>query len=166
MSVFGTRLFGKVDVVPGFFHVGTKCWHINYVPLVPMKSYIVLSQGGNQFRGIELPLSWKSWGMAWFRFFGWVAVIVGLTIAIVGLTSHSPARPDEYLPGFAFVGIGAVVLVIAYLFKPLTHASYDRAVALAQRASFNAEGLAQLRKLYGLPPSTAPISPNKASVTQ
>jgi hypothetical protein len=155
MSVFGTRLLGKVDVVPGLFHVATKCFHINLVPLVPMKSYIVLSQNGKTFRGVVIPLSLKSWGMAWARMFGWLAVIVGIVILIVVLTGHQPARTEDWMPVVLITAAGTALLLIAYKFKPLTHASYDRATKLATLAGFNEEGMAKLRTIYALPPTAA-----------
>ena len=33
--VFGSRLYGKVDEVPGIGHVATKFAHFDYMPLVP-----------------------------------------------------------------------------------------------------------------------------------
>jgi hypothetical protein len=51
--------------------------------------------------------------------------------------------------------VAAGVLVVAYKFKPLTHASYDRAAKLAAIAGFNEQGMAQLRSIYGLPPTPA-----------
>ncbi|QRN93605.1 hypothetical protein JRI60_31070 [Archangium violaceum] len=44
VSVRGTWLFGKVDVVPELGHVATKFFHINLVPLVPIESYFVVVQ--------------------------------------------------------------------------------------------------------------------------
>jgi hypothetical protein len=162
MSVFGTRLMGRVDDVPGMFHVATKCWHINFVPFVPVQTYIVLSKNGRQFRGIKIPLSLKSWGMAWLRFLGWGGVAAGVIVLIVGLTSRAEARPEEYIPGFIVLAISALLLAIAYLIKPLRRASYDRAVALAKLASLNEAGLEQLRQIYGQGPSiarkSAPVS--------
>jgi hypothetical protein len=36
--VWGSRLYGKVDAVPGLFHVATRFGHIWYLPLIPMGS--------------------------------------------------------------------------------------------------------------------------------
>jgi len=36
--VWGSRLYGKVDVVPGFFHVATRFGHVYYLPLIPTQS--------------------------------------------------------------------------------------------------------------------------------
>ena len=63
--IFGTRLFGKVDEVSGYFHVATEFFHIDYVPLFPVKSWIVTSQSGGQWDGVEIPICRKSMMLAW-----------------------------------------------------------------------------------------------------
>jgi hypothetical protein len=155
MSVYGSRLLGKVDVVPGMFFVATKCGHINFVPLIPMQSYIVLGQSGNKFNGIKIPLSWKSFGMAWLRCLGWFGILIGAILMLVGFTAHYEARPEEWVPGAVAIGLGIVVLVVAYKFKPLTHASYERAQKLGEIAKLNEEGMAQLRAIYAMGPTVA-----------
>jgi hypothetical protein len=83
MIVFGGRLFGKVDQVPGLFHVATQFFHVNFVPLVPTKSWLVLhgteksGLGRTAWQGIELrSIRWGSVGMAWLRFGLVVASVV------------------------------------------------------------------------------------------
>ena len=76
MILCGSRLLGKVDIVPGMFHVATQCWHINSIPLIPKKSYIVLHDGENSSRRVEIPLSLKSLCVAWMRWLGWAAQIL------------------------------------------------------------------------------------------
>ena len=63
--IWGTTHAGKVDEVPGMFHVVTQFGHLYYIPLIPTGSYIVLdkhSDGG--FRGVSIPISFKSWLIA------------------------------------------------------------------------------------------------------
>jgi hypothetical protein len=164
MSVYGSRLLGKVDVVPGMFFVATKCGHINFVPLIPMQSYLVLNQSGNKFNGIKIPLSWKSWGMAWLRCVGWLGGLIGAIFVLVGFTAHYEARPEEWVPGAVAIGVAIVVLVVAYKFKPLTHASYERAQKLGEIAKLNEEGMAQLRAIYGMGPTAAGSAAGKPKV--
>jgi hypothetical protein len=84
MIVFGNRLFGKVEEVPGMFHVATKFFHVNFVPLLPFESWIVVSGSqehgllGSRWQGFRLSsLRWGSALMAWLRF--------GLVLGAVGL---------------------------------------------------------------------------------
>src|SRR3989442_10481906 len=46
MGVFGTRLFGQADRVAGLFCVRTRFFHINFVPLIPLASYLVFEEKG------------------------------------------------------------------------------------------------------------------------
>jgi hypothetical protein len=74
----GQRLCGKVDRVPGFFYVSTKFFHVDYMPLFPMGSYLVFegTERGEQFRGEKIRVSWKSvlTGLlrGWLAFFAFV----------------------------------------------------------------------------------------------
>ena len=44
----GMSLYGKVDQVPGLLHVATRFFHVNFVPLFPTGSFVVIE-------GIERP---------------------------------------------------------------------------------------------------------------
>jgi hypothetical protein len=65
----GTRRFGRVDDVPGVCHVATVFFHVLYVPLVPLRSWVVF--GGtakdDSWQGIPIPMSFKSVLLAWLR---------------------------------------------------------------------------------------------------
>ena len=79
--VWGARLLGKVDCVPGMFHVATMFAHLYYIPLIPMQSYVVFSEPtttdslaipflfsseSSEFQGIPIPLHAKS--LRWLGF--------------------------------------------------------------------------------------------------
>ena len=51
------RLYGQVDRAPGLFYRSTLFFHIMYVPLSPLLTYIVVegSQDGDSFRGKRIP---------------------------------------------------------------------------------------------------------------
>src|SRR2546423_13729898 len=145
--IFGTRLFGKCDQVPGFFHVATRFGHVDYIPLIPMQSYIVFEQSngiiGGTFRGVPIGLSGKSVAIAWMRCLSIAAVVVGIIMAIA-VGSGNPAR--ALLP-LLIAGAGAG----AFFFtrhKSMTFASYERACQLAQMLGMNERGMARLREVY------------------
>ena len=80
MLVFGTRLFGKVEVVPGVCHVATRFFHLNFVPLLPTSSWVVLD--GTQRSGL-MSSSWKGFELSGLR---WSSVLMGwlrLGLAVV-----------------------------------------------------------------------------------
>ena len=93
--VYGSRLFGKVDVVPGMFWVATKCGHLNFFPLFPMQTYIVVSQQGTTWNGLPVGLSGKSFLVAWLRACCWLGMIIG---GIMGLISLAPSIPETAFP--------------------------------------------------------------------
>ena len=67
--IFGVRLFGKVDVVPGRFYVATEFYHIQFVPIVPMQTYLVLEEDADGWRGVTMQQCRKSIKDAWQRRF-------------------------------------------------------------------------------------------------
>jgi hypothetical protein len=70
LIVFGTRFFGRVDRIPGLCSVVTKCFHICWIPLVPIESFVVLNTRGRGFsRGVSIGLSARSYLTAWARLF-------------------------------------------------------------------------------------------------
>src|SRR5215469_13813719 len=100
---FGKKPFGKCDVVPELFHVATVFFHINFVPLIPLESYVIFNENAKQFRGTKIPLSVKSIFYAWARtgtFFGAVALsiyaIVELTDDRVGANAQDWMEPGVF----------------------------------------------------------------------
>jgi hypothetical protein len=127
--IFGTRTFGKVDRVPGLFYVTTRFFHINFVPLIPLGSYVIF-EGTD--RGKMIGFSLKSLAWAWGR---WVLVIGGLIcglIAFVHLLGSLTTRDMELL--LIGCGLGTLCVFFAGLFVAsffLNKASHERAMQLA-----------------------------------
>jgi hypothetical protein len=64
MIIFGVRLFGKAEIVPGVFFIATRFFHICFIPLIPVQSFVIFADG----EGAALPgLHWGSISMAWLR---------------------------------------------------------------------------------------------------
>lgn len=108
--IFGERMLGKVDQVPGFCYVVTKFAHLNYIPLIPTASWIVLegSESGDGFRGKPIGMSGKSVLAGYIRGWGGIAAVV--TSAVVGGVVGSTFEPGLGM----FVG-GAVAGILALL---------------------------------------------------
>src|SRR5688500_3030904 len=121
--VFGVKVFGVVDKVPGGFCVGTRFVHIWYLPLIPLGSYVVLDWTEDGFEGIRKPLDLKSIAFAWLR----AALILG-AIATFALSIFGPAG---YTSGtWLAAGIGCIAL---FLFThALAKATPARARELAE----------------------------------
>src|SRR5262249_17385267 len=86
MIIFGEQRYGKVDQVPGLFYVVTRFLHVQFVPLVPLGSYLILNgkfAGGNEAE-IKIGLSGKSILFAWFRAALWAFAVVITALAVIG----------------------------------------------------------------------------------
>lgn len=73
--VWGERLCGKVNQVDNEIHVATRFFHIQYIPLVPLQSFIVINhtKADGKFEGLPIPMSIKSVLAAYLR----TALLIG-----------------------------------------------------------------------------------------
>lgn len=146
MIIFGTRLFGKVDKVPGLFHVATKFAHVNFLPLIPLEGWLVLEQDGSQWRGLQIPISMKSVAVAWIRFLLGCAALFCFLFGFIG-SSRSSGGASMIVVGLLSLG----ALIGSYFWSWIAHADAERALELATLAGMTDEGLDRLRVMYGLP---------------
>jgi hypothetical protein len=117
--IVGKRLCGKVDRVPELFYVSTMFFHIDYVPLFPVSSYLVFegTEQGEQFRGTQIKMSGKSVLAGFLR--GWlgIATIIAAGIASFAMASIFFGRHESYsvVALFAMVATvcGAFFFVLA-----------------------------------------------------
>ncbi len=86
--VYGSRLYGRALVVPGVFHVATEFAHIYYIPLIPIRSWIVFSQQGRRWEGKPIGWSLRSILCAWGR-----AACLTAAIAMTCLAVNDGPRP-------------------------------------------------------------------------
>ena len=164
MIIYGHRLYGKVDAVPGVGHVATKFIHIDYVPLVPTESWLVTAQSGKTWRGVKVPLSAKSVFVAWARA---ISLVVGVATAVLAVVQATGRRADAGEVAVMAVVAAATLGFFAFtkthrLFK---RASYARACQLAKLLRMNDQGLAALAEAYGQPIPTFGFQPVMAPPT-
>ncbi|RKI28108.1 hypothetical protein D7Y27_41125 [Corallococcus sp. AB004] len=145
MVIFGSRLFGKVDEIPGLGFVATKFGHINFVPLIPLEGWLVTAEEGDGWRGQAIPMSGKSVLVAWARFLFIVAGLISLVVGFVAFGDHE--QTDAIVPGVLALSCIAG-LIASYKWKWVTHASPERAMEIAREAGIGEEGLDQLRRMY------------------
>jgi hypothetical protein len=131
MIIFGTRLLGKVDKVPGSFYVATKFFHINFIPLIPIESWIVTWRTGFGLRGkwggVRIPLDGKSILVAWLRCLLMSGALAGGCLAMIDFCQ--PVVRD----GAAGVVLAIAAAVCLGLVIGSYHAPYI-GVASAERA--------------------------------
>jgi len=151
--IYGSRLYGKVDVVPGLFHVETKFGHLWYFPLIPVETYLVISKSGDGFNGIRIPFSFKSVCYAWLRA---GTLIAGIIASIVAL-AEAKNGPEGWLTP-AIVGVSALGSFAVFTFhRGSTHASYGRACQLGDLVGLTPQGREIIERIYA--PSQAPSDP-------
>jgi hypothetical protein len=140
----GTHLYGKVDQVPGLLHVGTQFFHLNFVPLVPMGSYLVLHGVSNSDETPGMPIPWSRKSV----FFGWgrAALWIGATSLLVSAAVEA-IRCLENQGDWVEAGGMALGAIVMFVLLPisyrLTHASPLRALELAKIAGIEPEVVAK-----------------------
>lgn len=102
--IYGQKSYGKVDRVPGVCYVLTTFAHLNFIPLFPLRSYIVIegTESGGEFRGKEISTCLRSAVAGYVRvWFGALAVIAGVFAGVELNRAIDPLR----LNGLVFVGL-------------------------------------------------------------
>lgn len=122
MIVYGVRKFGKVDTLENGAHVATQFVHVWFIPLVPLKSHLVVSEDGNNFQGIPLPFSGKSLLAAWLRTFLVFATLGSLAAMVAAIAEGELEGLDVVIaaPSFGLAAAACVAtFVLSYkFFKP------------------------------------------------
>jgi hypothetical protein len=142
MMIFGNRLYGKVDQVPGLFHVATQFFHLNYVPLIPTGSYLVLEQSwaaGSPWMAVGWSV--KSIVFAWGR----AGLIVGAIYAgckSIPLALMDLSKNGDWLTPALLLALVSALFYLFYVSYRFAHAGPARALWLAEQAGISMEALA------------------------
>lgn len=143
--IFGTRLFGRVDAVPGRFHVATEFYHVQFLPIVPMQSWLITRQEGGSWEGVKIPLCRKSVTVAWVR---GVAAITAFVAGLWALFEAGGKTDGEWQVPAALGLVAAAAFVATKVSRAITHATCDRACELARLAGYRERGIDEIRELY------------------
>ena len=82
--IFGTRVFGTVDCLPNRFCVGTYFWHVYWLPIIPIGSWLfVFDDNFPDLRNVPIQLNFRSVLSGWLRPLKWIASAI-LVILSVG----------------------------------------------------------------------------------
>ncbi len=146
MIVYGTRMLGRVDRVPGMFVVATQFQHVNAIPLFPLRTYIVVSEQDGKFRGVRIGMNAKSVLLGLGRAWGFAAVLVS-GIALAAALGSSNARQDAAEPGIAAGSIAIVWAILMWLPK-FKRATRERAMELGRMMKWNEEAMERIGAVY------------------
>jgi len=143
----GTRLYGKVDQVPGLFYVATHFFYLQFIPLIPLTSYLVLAGTENDdggFSGRKLGWHGKSILFTYIRLGLFLGGCILAGIALFSLAEEiNPRRGPDWstISGLAVSSIALFLLFWgSYRF---THASPTRALQLAAEVGIPPETVAK-----------------------
>jgi hypothetical protein len=158
MIIYGSRLYGRVDAIPGIGHVATQFGHIDYVPLIPMQSWLVTQQSGRSWRGVKIPISAKSIFVAWGRA---ASLLAGVGFGVGAVAELSGNRPDSAAAlGLAvFSAVAWGVFALTKMHRLFNKASYARACQLGKLMKLNDQGMAALAAAYRQPPQSLGFQP-------
>jgi len=139
--IHGTRLYGKVDQVPGLFYVATQFLYVQFVPLIPLGSYLVMDQARRRkgFSGCKIGLSGKSVLFAWGRLALLLCGAAGVIAGIVEVVEGLDKAPHRLLDSLVPLGFAAVVFILLYCSYRFAHAGPERALRLAEKAGIPLE---------------------------
>lgn len=123
---------GKTDAVPGLFHVETRFWHIDFLPIVPIQSFLVLQVRGEANRLVKIPLWNRSVVAAWLRV---VSVIFVISTAVIPFAFwDSLVDGDDVglvlITVFILFIASCCLVYVAWCGKKFRDATYERASQL------------------------------------
>jgi hypothetical protein len=141
----GTELYGKVDRVPGLFHVATEFVHVWFLPLVPRRSFLVREEtaDGKARSPVRIPLSSRSILIAWTRT---VLSLIGLVLPIFSVIHYRQVQQGigrEPSLSVVFLAISAMCFLGLCATYRFTRASPLRALELGARAKIPPEVIAR-----------------------
>lgn len=150
----GTDLYGKTDQVPGLFYVATNFVHAMFVPIIPLRSYIVPDAKGAGKTGktvpvgrgpvlhdkVPIPMSVKSVLAAWLRgglaILGVMCLVHGVPLMIRCLQHDPGVRAERAAAPWLILMMAMLAYWLTYR---LSYASYSRALELADRLGWPPE---------------------------
>jgi len=139
LFIWGTRLYGKTDEVPGLFHVATKFGHFWYIPLIPLGSIIVLEETSEGWRGLPIGISLKS------ILLGWMAAAAAIGTLVLVFKTLCVAYDGKSWLMAALLNLAPVAAWTSTLLPFFRRASYTRARELAGRMNLSNEILDPIR---------------------
>lgn len=142
MIIFGKRNFGTTHEVPGVFHVTTNFFHVDFVPLCPIASYLIIdraiSSRGNL--GFAIPLNKKSMLLAYGLGASWVSFLISMICLIFFSNTYYPNKQAVLLSSLCLVG-SLLLALFLYFSKMTRKATYEEAMELCSYLNASARPL-------------------------
>jgi len=139
MLHIGLQTYGKVDHLPGLFYVETSFIHIQFVPLFPTCTYLVIDDAQKQ--SCPIGPSGKSILFGYMRAFFVLGCIASLFAAIAALIEVVEGR-STWLVVAAFVGLIGLFPLLWFLSYKVNRPGALRALELAAQVGIPPETVA------------------------
>lgn len=147
MVMFGTHRYGVTDKSAGLFHVTTTFFHFNLLPVAPLASFVVFPDG----QQLKIPLSLKSWMLAWARFVAAFMVLVVWTAVIASIFNRAVEKHVGFWVVSGVMCAGTLWLWWFVTFsRTCRHASLRRALRVCQQAGLDDEWIEALHQAFAL----------------
>jgi hypothetical protein len=142
MFIVGDRYFGKVDRVPGCFHVATRFLHVWWIPLVPRESYLIL-ENTDERRGVRIPLCRKSVIKGYVLGYSMMLAVLGIAVPIMLYFEKGGLRNQHEIKALAFLSIiGLIAFGFSCWFARTPRPDKRRAEELGTLAGFDPQLIA------------------------
>jgi hypothetical protein len=146
--IYGQAAYGKVDKVPNLFHVCTQFYHLYYIPLVPLRSYLVRADAEDEvgLQGVEVPLCFRSVLAGWLRAALILCVVIGVGIGLSHLIEVCGANRMKVQISSVVVpfAVAAAAGLVWWLSHQLAFASRKRALELGAKLDLPPHVIEQL----------------------
>jgi hypothetical protein len=130
--VWGEKLYGRVSQVDDQIHVATRFFYIQYIPLIPLQSFIVINhtEANGEFQGLAIPMSIKSVFATYLRTSLLIGSLVFLFRAFMMLTGEEQASTD--LLGLLNLTVGGLLALSVWVSYQLMRANEQESKKLFQ----------------------------------
>ena len=140
---YGSQFYGKVDKVPMLGHVATSFFYVQFVPLIPLGSYLVLENGQGS---LSVGFSFKSLLVAWLR----TALVIGAcALGIAGIVALGERSALGLATAVGGAGLCVAAMIGSYYVPFVSQANYERAMQLAEQVEIRPEFRLTLEVHYG-----------------
>jgi len=146
MIIYGKRLCGRVDRVPGVLYVATQFFHLYFIPVAPVNSFIIMegSEGKDGFKGVKTRFSAKSIVVTYCRtllFLGGSLMLMVGALQACNRASDAISSGSGSLGYFVLPALGAISISVCFLWRPWSVATEPHAQELAASVGISKDTL-------------------------
>jgi hypothetical protein len=140
MMILGETKYGRVNRIPGLFYVATGFFHINFLPIFPVGTYVLFD--GTKDHGVRTRLSLRSIVVGYLRTYSFLVAFIASLVALLWLIIELPK--GNLTTGFLYgSGVAAAAWSVYALTFLLGRPNLAWSLRLAEELDIPLERLAQ-----------------------